>query len=89
MILCHSLCSGESFWLVSLIFSAEEELDFGDFSFRGEAMKPSRLTRGFLSLDENSYSNSVFFVVAVVVFWFSIVFNFFGLFQIVFLKLDC
>ena len=43
----------------------------------------------FLSLDENSYSNSVFFVVAVVVFWFSIVFNFFGLFQIVFLKLDC
>ena len=59
-VFCYPLCFGESLWLVFLIFVAEEELDFGCFSFRGEAMKPSRLTRGFLSLDVNSYSRRVF-----------------------------
>ena len=59
-VFCYPLCSGESLSLVFLIFVAEEELDFGWFSFRGEAMKPSRLTRGFLSLDVNSYSRRVF-----------------------------
>ena len=59
-VFCYPLCLGESLSLVFLIFVAEEELDFGCFSFRGEAMKPSRLTRGFLSLDVNSYSRRVF-----------------------------
>ena len=58
-VFCYPLCLGESLSLVFLIFVAEEELDFGCFSFRGEAMKPSRLTRGFLSL-VNSYSRRVF-----------------------------
>ena len=59
-VFCYPLCLGESLSLVFLIFVAEEELDFGCFSFRGEAMKPSRFTRGFLSLDVNSYSKRVF-----------------------------
>ena len=61
-IFSYSLCSGESFWLVFLISDAEKEYDFGFFSLRGEATKPSCLTRGLLSLDENPYSNKVCFV---------------------------
>ena len=73
----HSHCIGESFWLVFLISVAEEEDVFGRLFFRGETKKPSRLTRGFLPLEENS--NRVCFVLFLQFSFYSIWFFWFVL----------
>ena len=65
---------GESFWLVFLISVAEV---FDLLSFRGEAKKPSRLTRGFVPLEKNS--NRVCFVLFLQFSFYSIWFFWFVL----------